>query len=116
MDFKGAFQYLGRLQRLTGRVDKHSTAQVVALMVRYAGLVNGIPDETLWLEIHLLQVEWQKDLIEPSKVSQIMSLVSRFPPSEENLRLLELGDQLLSRPSSEAVEEWIDLLSTVTRE
>lgn len=116
MDFKGAFHYLGRLQRLTGRFDQRNTAQVVALLVRYAGLVNGIPDETLWLEVHLLQVEWQKELIDPSKVSQIMSLVSRFPPSEQNLRLLELGDQLLSRPSSEAVEEWIDLLDTVAHE
>jgi hypothetical protein len=117
-DFKQAFQYLGRLQKLTGKVDQRHTAQVVALMVRYAGMINGYPDTCLWHDICLLQEQWESELIDPFTVGQVMALVSRFPPSEKKERLLAAGKQLTTEPSlsSQAVREWVSLLDIVMRE
>jgi len=120
-DFKQAFHYLGRLQKITGKVDQRNTAQVVALLVRYAGMINGYPDTCLWHDICLLQRQWETELIDPFTVGQVMALVSRFPPSEKKERLLATGKQLTTLPESsllshQIVKEWVLLLDIVMRE
>lgn len=121
-DFKQAFHYLGRLQKITGKVDQRNTAQVVALLVRYAGMINGCPDTCLWHDICLLQRQWETELIDPFTVGQVMALVSRFPPSEKKERLLATGKQLTTLPESsllshhQIVKEWVLLLDIVMRE